>query len=76
MKRLIRILRAAAGLACLVAAAWWAVETVRDVMLHRPLYGVDVDTGEPTGLRVSALSPAEAAAALELEDRLRREWLA
>lgn len=77
-----RRLRQLLGLALLAWAGWTiARETIarsRDRFLFGgwiPLYGLEADTGAPTGLRVNALSPAERNAALELERRLNEEWL-
>lgn len=74
--RLARIVRWLVGATCLGWAAFLIGETLgRSPRRFTPLYGRELDTGASTGLRINGLSPAERAAALELEERLRREWL-
>ncbi len=56
-------------------AIYWLWTAVKDGRRRRrPLYGVEADTGRPTGLRVSPLSPAESAAALALERDAAGSW--
>lgn len=71
---MIRIIRRLLGVACFVLAAWWTVQALLEER-RRPRYGVDRDTGIPTGLRISPLREAERSAALALErELLERPW--
>jgi hypothetical protein len=62
---LVRFTRWILGLAAFGLAGYWFLEGRR--RRRRPLYGVEADTGRPTGLRISPLAPLEAAIARELE---------
>jgi hypothetical protein len=67
----IRRIRLVVGLALLAWSAWIVVR--EPTRRSRDRFGWD--EGRPTGIRIAPLAPAERAAALELEERLRRAWL-
>lgn len=64
MARLFRLARWAFALACFT---WSARQIVRSIATRRERYGV-TPWGEPTGLRIAPLDPAETA------DAKAREW--
>lgn len=66
MTRLRRLL----GLLALAAAAWWLSRAISELLWPtRALYGV-APWGDPYGVRITPLSPAERAAAIATERAL------
>jgi hypothetical protein len=57
LERAFRIVRLVAGGICLGLAVHWTLETMRR---RRPIVSAfEADTGRPTGLRITPLTPAE-----------------
>lgn len=79
IRRALAWARRIVGLVALAAAAWWALEAIVAWWAFRylgdhPQRGVDASTGEPYGVRVSPLSPAEREAALAVEREAADAW--
>lgn len=76
-----RWIRRLFGLALLGWSAWTLLRAAWRIVAGAssstsPLYGIDADTGAPTGLRITPLDPLETTAARRLERDLWRQWIA
>jgi len=71
VKRLRRIL----GALFFALAGWWSVAWLRETMRRSTFrFSVDAETGEPYGLRITPLTPAERLEAIDREWDAQDQW--